>query len=171
MVNRMTKLFKYAGQVVVFAIAAIFIGYFSTSPVYRSLPEGAAMIKLAFAHAGQRKEACRIRTDEEMAELAPNMRRREDCPRERLPLVVDFVMDGDVVHHEILQPTGLSRDLASDIYKKFPVPSGHHTLTLRLRDTARIEGYDYEQSFEIVLRPLQNLAIDFRADLGGFVLR
>ena len=129
------------------------------------------MIKLSLAHAGQKKEPCRIRSDEEMASQAANMRRRKDCPRERLPIVLDFEMDGRIVHHEILQPTGLSRDLASDIYEKFPVPVGRHVLTLRLRDSARTEGYDYNQSFEIDLQPAQNLAIDFRADLGGFVLQ
>jgi hypothetical protein len=167
----MTRLVKYLGQGIIFALSALFIGYFSASPAYWQLPEGAAMIKLSFAHAGEKKEPCRVRSDEEMASQAPNMRRRRDCPRERLPLVLEFEMDGETVLHEILQPTGLSRDLASRIYEKFPVPVGRHSLTLRLRDTARPEGYDYEQSFEIDLQPAQNLAIDFRADLGGFVLK
>jgi hypothetical protein len=43
-------------------------------------------------------------------------------------------------------------------------------LQLRLRDTARTEGYDYELDQIIDLRPQQNLAVDFRPEMGGFVL-
>ena len=167
----MTRLLRYFGQGIIFAVAASLIGYFSTSPHYRHLPADAAMIKLSFAHAGQRKEACRERSDEEMAEQAPNMRRRKDCPRERLPLLVDFELDGEMLHHATLNPTGLSHDLASVMYEKFAVTAGQHSLTLRLRDSARVEGYDYEQKFDVDLKPGQNLAIDFRVDLGGFHLR
>lgn len=167
----MNRIMQYLGQGIIFAVSALFIGYFSSSPAYWQLPEDMAMIKLSFAHAGEKKEPCRVRSDEEMASQAANMRRRKDCPRERLPIVVDFEMDGQTVHHEILQPTGLSRDLASRMYEKFPVPVGPHSITLRLRDTARTEGYDYEQNFEVNLQPAQNLAIDFRADLGGFVAK
>ena len=167
----MTNILRYLGQIVVLAVAALIVGYFSTSPAYRSLPEGKAMIKLSFAHSGERVEDCRTRTDAEMADQAPNMRRRRDCPRERVPLVIDLTMDGELLHHSILEPTGLSRDLPANVYETFVVSTGAHSLTLRLRDSRRTEGYDYEQQFDIELKPAQNLAIDFEARTGGFLIR
>lgn len=40
----------------------------------------------------------------------------------------------------------------------------------RLRDTNRTDGFDYDASFDVDLAPAQNLALDFRRDIGGFVL-
>jgi hypothetical protein len=39
-----------------------------------------------------------------------------------------------------------------------------------LRDTARTASYDYELDRQIELQPQQSLAIDFRAESGGFIL-
>ena len=41
---------------------------------------GEALVKLSFQHAGQRKEACRERSAEELAKLAPNMRAASRLP-------------------------------------------------------------------------------------------
>jgi hypothetical protein len=41
----------------------------------------------------------------------------------------------------------------------------------RLRDSDRSEGFDYERTGVLELAPAQSLAIDFRAEMGGFVLR
>ena len=48
---------------------------------------------------------------------------------------------------------------------------GEHRLTLRMRDSDRQEGYDYEHDSVVDLRPRQNLVIDFRAETGGFKVR
>jgi hypothetical protein len=69
-----------------------------------------------------------------------------------------------------LQPTGLSKDGPSHIYQRFAVPAGNHVLVARLRDTNRSEGFDYNARFDVTLAPAQNLALDFRRDIGGFVL-
>ena len=37
--------------------------------------------------------------------------------------------------------------------------------------TATHEGFDYERRAEVELAPRQNLAIDFRAETGGFIFR
>ncbi len=77
-------------------------------------------------------------------------------------------IDGQPIHGEILQPTGLSGDGPVRIYEKFLVPAGRHVITARLRDSRRDDGFDYESTHEADLVAWQNLAIDFKVDKGGF---
>ena len=64
----------WLGQALLYALFALAIGVFSQWPPYRHLGSDQALVKLSFQHAGQRKEACRERSPEELAKLAPNMR-------------------------------------------------------------------------------------------------
>jgi len=160
---------RYAGQFVFFVLVAAFIGYFSSQPVYHQIPDGMAQIKLSFAHGAARKGECRRLSREELQELAPNMRKPVSCPRERLPVVVKLELDGQNLYEATLPPTGLSGDGPSHVFKRFVVPVGRHTLVAQLRDSKRETGYDYIATKAINLAPAQSLAIDFRADIGGFV--
>jgi hypothetical protein len=164
----MIKPFRLLGQAIAYAIFAGVIGYFATSPAYTHLDPGLALIKLSFSHAGRHKGECRQLSPEELAKLPPNMRRPLDCPRERLPLQVEIVLDGELLYRGELPPSGLAGDGASMAYQKFPVAPGKHHLAARLRDSDRPTGYDYEKEAEITLRPRQNFVIDFRPALGGF---
>jgi hypothetical protein len=96
------------------------------------------------------------------------MRLTLDCPRERLPVLVELEMDGKLLLRRELAASGLSHDRASSIYHKFVVPPGRHRVTVRLRDSARTEGFDYTRSTEVELRPRQNFVVDFHATNGGF---
>ena len=78
----------YPLQALCYAAFIAVVGYFATSPPYVHLPAGDALVKLSFQHAGERKEACRERTPEELAKLAPNMRAASVCARERVPVEV-----------------------------------------------------------------------------------
>lgn len=162
---------KLAGQAVVLAGAAAFTGYFASDPVYRQFPEGHAQIKLSFAHGAQRKEACRRLTSKEIAKLPPNERRPNTCSRERLPVRIQLALDGQIIHDASLPPTGLSGDGPSRAYVKFAVPAGRHEIVARLRDTDRDQGFDYETRKVVELGTWQSLAIDFKADKGGFSFR
>ncbi|MGB7932420.1 MAG: hypothetical protein WCH04_09375 [Gammaproteobacteria bacterium] len=165
----MSKPFRLLGQVIAYAVFAGVIGYFATSPAYTHLDPGLALIKLSFSHAGQHKGECRQLTPEELAKLPPNMRRPLDCPRERLPLQVELLLDDALLYRGELPPSGLAGDGASMAYRKFPVAPGKHHLAARLRDSDRSTGYDYEKEAEITLIPRQNFVIDFRPALGGFL--
>ena len=81
------------------------------------------------------------------------------------------VLDGKPLYSAVLPPSGLAGDGPSETYVKFLVPAGHHALEARLRDSKREEGYDYEKVADIDLVPHQSLAVDFKADQGGFLLR
>ncbi len=154
----------------IYGLFAMAIGYFADSPAYTHFPPDKAMIKMAFAHGGQPKEPCRRLSPEELAKLAPNMRRVVKCERERVPLYVELIMDDNMLYQASLPPTGLAKDGPSKAYERFAVPPGHHEVVVRLRDTPRSEGFDYEKKLRVELEPREILAIDFRAEMGGFFI-
>ena len=156
-------------QVVAYLLFAAVVGYFSASPSYTHFDPDMAQIKLNFSHSGQRKSECRRLTPEEIAKLAPNMRRPMDCPRERLPVRVELILNGTVLFSDSLPPSGIARDGKSSAYQRFTVAPGRHHLIARLRDSAREEGFDYEHEAEIQLAPRQNFVVDFKSDSGGFI--
>lgn len=160
---------KIAAQVVVYALFAAVVGYFSVSPAYQYIGKDQAQIKLNFSHPGQRRVECRRLSPQEIAQLPPNMRRPLDCPRERLPVLVELELDGELLFRESLRPAGIAKDGVSSVYRRFVVASGPHRLVARLRDSAREQGFDYEHAAAIDLAPGQNFVVDFQAQSGGFV--
>ena len=160
---------RLAAQAVAYLVFAALVGYLSAAPAYVHLDPGKALIKLSFSHAAKPKGGCRRLSAEEIAALPPNMRRPLDCPRERLPVLIELVLDGQVLVRESLPPSGLARDGNSTIYRRLPVTAGGHHLVARLRDSARTEGFDYEAEADIELAPGQNFVVDFHAETGGFI--
>jgi hypothetical protein len=165
----MNRLVQVIGQLIAYSLFALVVGYFATRPAYTHLGPDKAIIKLSFNHAGAHIEECRQLTQEELNRLPPNMRRPMDCPRERLPLLIELELDGELIYRDELQPSGLASDGSSSAYKKFPVAAGQHHLVARLRDSRRPDGFDHEKSASVTLEPQQNFVIDFRPELGGFL--
>ena len=163
---------RYAGQAVFYAAVAAAIGYLASQPAITQVPDGTAQIKLSFRHGGARVEDCRRLTPQEIAQLPARERRANDCTRRRVPITVALAVNGEVLLEEELPPGGLAGDGPSEIYRKILVPAGRHQIDARLRDSKRDDGgYDYEATFDGELVSLQNLAIDFKADQGGFQFR
>lgn len=167
----MSSLARYTGQALFYALFAAAIGGFASWPVYHQVPANTAQIKLSFNHGGARLEDCRKLTSEELAKLPSNKRKPSNCSRERQPILVQLMIDGAPLYEEVLKPSGLSSDGQAQTYKKFIVPAGKHVILARLRDSRRTDGFDYESRFETELSPWQNLAIDFKAEQGGFLFR
>lgn len=167
----MIKLGQFAGQLIAYTFFAAAIGYFSASPAYVRLAPDQAVVKLSFSHAGQPVGDCYERSDEELAKLAPNMRERVVCPRERHAVSVELSLDGKLMYRETLQPSGMSRDSASSAYRRFTVKAGRHFLKVQLGDRSPEKGYTsvLEQYVELV--PGQVLVIDFDEGIGNFVLK
>lgn len=163
------RIAAYAGQAVVYALFIAILGYLSDSPAYEHFPPDRALIKLSFAHGGARKGGCRKPTAEEIAQTAANMRRKLICPRERVPLLVELEVDGEVQLRESLAPSGLALDGPSRIYRRIELPAGAHRIVARLRDSERDQGFDFENGVDVTLRPGQNFVVGFRAEFGGFV--
>ncbi|MDE0373445.1 MAG: hypothetical protein OXI73_13015 [Rhodospirillales bacterium] len=155
-------------QCVLYAGFALVVATFSYWPPYARIDPDSAVIKLSFSHAGDLREPCRTLGAEELAALAPNMRSGVDCPRERVPVVVELEIDGERVFHAALPPSGLAHDGPSSVYERFEVSAGPHRIRVRLRDTVRESGFDHEGTTDIHLSTRQSFVIDFRPELGGF---
>jgi hypothetical protein len=166
----MTRGFRYAAQAVLYAAFVAVIGYFSTSPAYRHLPPGDALLKLSLTHAGARKEACRERSAEELAKLAPNMRAQSVCPRERAPVSVEVTLDGAPLFRVVAPPSGFSKDGASTIYRRVPIAAGRHRIGARLAD-GPAGDFTFTGDTTIDLAPGRVVVIDFDPARGGFIFR
>ncbi len=165
------KRFSWIGQALLYGVFALIIGVFSHWPTYRHLADDEALIKLSFTHAAQRVDECRKLTKEELAKLPPNMRTPMKCGRERSPIVVEVDLDGKPAIRHVAQPSGLSRDGASSVYRRLTVQAGTHTIAVRLNDNARKTGFDYESEKTVTLAPAQILVIDFDPQRGGITFR
>ena len=167
----MPSLTQYAGQALLYAAFAAAIGTFASWPDHNQLPADSAQIKLAFNHSGARVEDCRKLTAQELSKLPSNKRKPNNCSRERVPIAIQLMIDGILLYEAVLPPSGLSSDGQARAYQKFIVSAGKHVIQARLRDSNRAEGFDYESRFEGELASRQNLAIDFKAEQGGFLFR
>ncbi len=154
-------------------IAALFTGVaaFADWPVYRQTPPGTAIVMLTFVHGADRSAQCRRLSPEEIAKLPPNMRRVQECPRGRRPIYVELDISDKVAYRASLPPTGIAGDGPSRVYRRFVLPAGDYDLAVRMRDTARTQGFDYEKQQRIALTPDQMFVIDFRPEPAGFVFK
>lgn len=164
------KAIRYLAQGLLYVPLMAIIGYFSTYPVYTNVPPEQALVRLSFSHAGQRMVECRQRSAEELAKLAPNMRAAQDCPRERSPVKVALELDGKEVFQAVVPPSGLKKDLASTVYRRFPVPAGRHKVMARLSDQPSGE-FNHSKEAVLDLKPGGALVVDFHLSEGGFQFR
>jgi hypothetical protein len=155
------------------AIVAMSAGVVALSdwPAYRQIPDSSGVVMLTFVHSADRKGECRRLTPEEIARLPPNMRRVQDCPRVRRPIYVELDVDERNVYQASLPPAGIAGDGPSRVYRRFVLPAGKHDLAVRMRDTARAEGFDHERRDSVELSPDQMIVIDYRPESGSFVFR
>ncbi len=165
------KRYSWIGQALLYAVFALIIGVFSHWPTYRHLADDEALIKLSFTHAAQRVDECRKLTPQELAKLPPNMRTPMKCGRERAPIVVEVDIDGKPAIRHVAQPSGLSRDGASSVYRRITVQAGTHQLAVRLKDNAGDGGFSYQSEKTVALAPAQILVIDFDPQRGGITFR
>jgi hypothetical protein len=165
------KYLRLAGQFIV--IAALFAGVatFADWPVYRQIPQGSGIIVLTFVHTASRGTDCRRLSPEEIAKLPPNMRRVLDCPRGRRPIDVELELDGRNVYRASLPPTGIAGDGPARLYERFVLPAGLHEVTVRMRDTPRIQGFDHERKERVMLATDQMFVIDFHPEKSEFIFR
>lgn len=167
----MTNALRVLLQIALYAAFAIVIGWLSILPPFRYGSESMATIKLSLSHATDRVEPCVKLTPEEMAKLAPNMRRGVSCVRERLPLTIEIDIDGSNAVNLEAQPSGVWSDGPASVYERFDVTPGKHRITARLRDSARAGGWDYTHSEDVMLEPGRYFTISFRPETGGFHYR
>jgi hypothetical protein len=162
---------RYSGQAILYAVFLAIIGTFSSYPPYVRLSENSAEIKLSLSHAGAIIGECRALNEQERAQLPPNMRVTEICPRERSPVTLQLILDNKSLYQDVLHPSGLKRDGSSATYQKFVVPSGRHTLQVRMNDDQSKQGYTHTFEQQINLAPRQVMVVNYRPDSRGFTLQ
>ena len=167
----MHNVLRFLLQLMAYAAFAVVVGYLSFWPKYQYASPDLAVIKLSLSHAAERVEPCVQLTPQQIAELAPNMRRTEACERKRLPLALELELDGEIVVQLQAEAAGLWEDGPASIYERFDVPPGSHHITARLRDSARTSGWDYTYNEDVELEAGRYLTITFKAETGGFAIR
>jgi len=158
-------------QVFLYAVFAALIGYLSVAPAYQYSDPQLAVIKLSLSHAANRVEECVKLTPQQINERAMKGEPINECERARLPLAVELEVDGTTVLSLAAIPSGLWNDGPASVYERLEIDAGAHTITARLRDSARETGWDYEDSAEVDLVPGRYFTITFRAENGGFEFR
>jgi hypothetical protein len=147
------------------------VWYFSFSPPYVRLNPDESVITLTLSHAGKPVSECHKNSQEELNKLPPNMRKLEDCPRERSPVKIEVLMDGAPVIDEVVDPPGLYKDQGVDIYHSVKVPTGDHELEIRMNDNIRVEGPTHQYQQSVSLEPAQLLVIHFSSGQNQFVIK
>ena len=164
------KPLRYILQAFNYTIFMALIWYFATSPSVRVIEEDQAMVTVAFAHAGETREACRTLSQEELMKLPPNMRKLDDCPRERSPIIIEATLDGEVIYSKTYLPPGIFNDGSINLYYNSKVPAGKHMFEIKMDDSVREEGFNYTLEQEITINPQQILLVEF-TPLTGFVIK
>ena len=167
----MSRALRLSGQFAVIATLFAAVAWLSDHPTYRQIPEGSALMMLTFVHGADRRGECRRLSPEEIQKLPPNMRRVQDCPRVRRPIYVELDVNGRNVYRASLPPTGIAGDGPSRVYQRFVLPARTYDLAVRMRDTARSEGFDHERRDTIDLAADQLLVVDYRSESGEFIFR
>ena len=165
------SLLRYVVQVLAYIVFAAIVGYLSFWPQYQYAAPDKAAVKLSLSHATERVVPCVELTPKEVAELPPNMRRTQSCERQRLPLVLQLDVDGERTYELVAAPSGLWEDGPASVYERFDLEPGSHSMTVRLRDTARQSGWDYTHTEDVILEAGRYLTITFKAENGGFEFR
>ncbi len=160
---------RYLLQAINYTVFMAIIWYFATSPSIRIIAEDEAMITIAFARAGELREPCRKLSVEELMKLAPNMRKPEECPRERSPVVIKAILDGKIFYDRTLQPPGIFNDGSVDVFFSGKIPAGKHYLEVKMNDSVRVEGFNHVFEQDINIMPAEILLVEFNPLKGFFI--
>ena len=161
---------RYLLQAFNYTIFMALIWYFATSPSVRVIENDKAMITVAFGHAGETRAECRKLSQEELMKLPPNMRKPEDCPRERSPIIIEAMLDGKTIYSKTMMPPGIFNDGGVNIYYNSKVPAGKHKFQIKMDDSVRKQGFNHQLTQDINIEPAQILLVEFEP-LKGFVIK
>jgi coenzyme F420-reducing hydrogenase delta subunit len=154
-----------------YAVFFALVAWLSVWPRFQLIDAGHAMVSLSFSHAGQRIRECRKLTQEELNKLPPNMRKPEDCPRERLPVRVFFAVDDTTLYEATLAPTGLWNDGSANIYRRLEVPAGTQELFIGMNERGQADGFDFSLAQVVDLAPGQHVVVEFDDQRKSFEFR
>jgi hypothetical protein len=160
------KPLRFVLQAFNYSVFMALIWYFASAPSVKLIGEDEARLTIAFAHAGELREPCRMLSQEELNELPPNMRKIDDCPRERSAVTIEVALDGETLYSDSLPPPGLFGDGGVDVFYSAKVPAGDHQLSLKMNDNVRVDGFNHSFEQRVSIAPAQILLIGFESRAG-----
>jgi len=159
----MDKPIRYLGQAVMYALFFLPLAYFSHAPSHRYVEEGMAVLKVAVRHAGEVIGECTSITGESHGMRPSSMTQAvEICPRERSPLQLELIVDGETLYSAQVPPSGLHNDGISSMYQRFEIPAGAHHLQIKMNDDVNVEGYNWQLQQDVDLQPAQVMVASFK---------
>ncbi len=158
----MADAWRYLAQALLYALFFLPIVWFTHLPTHRHLEEGMAELKIAVRHAGMVIGECTDVVAGSYAALPGDAQRPQICPRERSPLQLELLMDGETLYRATVSAPGLHDDGVASIYRRFTVPVGSHHLQLRMNDDAAVEGYSWMLEQSVDLQPAQVMVASFK---------
>lgn len=161
---------RYVLQIFNYTIFMAIIWYFATSPSVRVIDDDESMVTVAFSHSGETLEECRLLSQEELLKLPPNMRKLDDCPRERSPIILEASLDGESIYSKTMLPPGIFKDGGINIFFSNRVPAGKHSFKIKMDDSVRKQGFNHVFEQDINLAPAQILLVEYEP-LTGFVIK
>ena len=162
---------KLIREILMYAVFIAVIAALSVWPPYERLEKDRAMISLVFSHAGELISECRTLTQEELNELAPNMRAPTVCPRERHPVRVELRTGDETLYQKTLLPSGIWADGKASIYERIEVQAGVHELFVGVNDSGGDAGFDFSETLTIDLTSGRNLVVQFDDQLQQILIR
>jgi hypothetical protein len=162
---------KIAAQILAYTMFISLIGVFTSQPELRFLESDEALLSLSFTHAAQRIGECVRLSQEELLALPPNMRSPDMCPRERHPMRIEIIVDGETLLQNTLAPSGLWHDGKASVYQRFRIKSGDHKVTVRMNDSGDMDGFDFERTVKLQVTAGQNIVVFFDPDKQRFAFQ
>lgn len=162
---------KLLNEIILYTVFALVIGALSVWPPYQLVDDDRAIVSLVFSHAGNRVSECRRMSQEEMNKLPPNMRKPDDCPRERHPVRVELRSGTEVLYSETILPSGIWADGKASIYQRIEVQSGAHEIFFGMNDSGGDSGFDFETRETFNLPAGRNLVVQFDEQTQQILIR
>ncbi len=160
----MDKAVHYLAQALLYALFFVPLAYITHLPTYHHMDEDMAVLKVAIRHPGEIIGECTSVVAGEGHGMRPAAMQQvtEICPRERSPLQLELILDGETLYRATVPATGLHSDGISSMYQQFTVPAGSHHLQMRMNDDVAVDGYTWKFAQDIQLQPAQVMVASFK---------
>lgn len=112
---------------------------------YGEDPGPGARIRLSWRAVGERVEACRVRSPEELAALPRHMRRERVCEGRLASYALEAVVDGRRVVADTVRGSGVRGDRPLYVFRELPVRPGVHRVRVSFRRLGEGNGSGGEE--------------------------
>jgi hypothetical protein len=142
-----------------------------------------SLLKLSIKHTSKRVVECdETALLKERAEMYKKMLKETkrarmkieklgECSRERHPIYVELFIGGKKKLEGTYKPGGLRNDGPSFAYGNFKVTPGTRNIIVKLRDSGKVQGFDYVLDETVSFEPGYVHVIEFKRAKGGLYLR